>query len=372
MIDWTPSVLLCLGPGGVGKTTMAAAAGVAGAVAGERVVVLTIDPAHRLADTLGLDRTAGHGLGGGGELGNEPRLVAGPWPGELWAAMLDPDETLNDLVRRYGGAAQAERLLGNRLFATLSRSLSGMNEYMAAEKLYELYHDTRFDRVVIDTPPSRHAVDFLDSPGRLTRFVDNRFYRAVLAQRRGIARPVNLAAQRVVRLTARVVGAELVDDVIRLFADLEGLDEGFRQRAVETAALLTGDDCGYALVTTARREPIREARWILSNVENRGVNVDTVIVNRMTPRSLDPAEPIAGGRKADRALVAENAEQLQQLADDEAALVAHLTGRDLPAVLVEERNEPLRTLDDLVALATWLRDPATGEGATVANPVPRD
>lgn len=361
MIDWEPSVLLCLGPGGVGKTTMAAAAGVASAVAGERVVVLTIDPAHRLADTLGLQRHAGHGLGGGGELGNEPKLVDGPWSGELWAAMLDPTETLHDLIRRHSDAGQAERVLGNRLFATLTESLSGMNEYMAAEKLYELYHDDRFDRVVIDTPPSRHAVDFLDSPQRLTRFIDNRFYRAVLAQRRGLARPFNLAAQRVVRLTAKVVGAELVDDVIRLFADLEGLDEGFRQRAVETTALLQGDDCTYALVTTARREPIREARWILDSVRNRGTTVGALVVNRMTPASLDPDEPITGGRKADRVLLAINAEQLQRLADEEAALVADLAsaGRSgsgsLPTVLIDERNDPLRTLENLVELGADLR-----------------
>jgi anion-transporting ArsA/GET3 family ATPase len=358
VIDWKPSVLLCLGPGGVGKTTMAAAAGVAAAVAGERVVVLTIDPAHRLADILGLERRAGHGLGGGGALGNEPRLVEGPWPGELWAAMLDPAVTLNDLIRRHGGAEQAERVLGNRLFTTISESLSGMNEYMAAEKLYELHHDERFDRVVVDTPPSRHAVDFLDSPGRLTRFVDNRFYRAVLAQRSGIARPVNLAAKRVVRLTARVVGADLVDDVIRLFADLEGLDEGFRQRAVETTALLAGDDCTYALVTTARREPIREAQWILDSVRNRGTAIDCLIVNRMTPASLDD-EPITGGRRADRDLLAVNAEQLQQLADEEAELVTKLAGTSaaVPAVLIEERNEPLTSLDDLVGISAALREP---------------
>jgi anion-transporting ArsA/GET3 family ATPase len=358
MIDWAPEVLLCLGPGGVGKTTMAAAAGVASASAGERVVVLTIDPAHRLADTLGLERRAGHGLGDGASLGNEPRLVAGPWPGELWAAMLDPGETLADLIRRYGQGGQAERVLSNPLFTTMSESLSGMNEYMAAEKLYELYNDERFDRVVIDTPPSRHAVDFLDSPGRLTRFVDNRFYRAVLAQRRGIARPLNLAAQRVVRLTAKLVGAELVDDVIRLFADLEGLDEGFRQRAVETTALLAGDDCTYALITTARREPVREAGWIRDSVERRGTTVDAVIVNRLTPTAVDPDAPIVGGRRADRELLAENAEQLQQLADEESALIAELTGAELPTVLIEERNTPLRTLDDLAELAAGLRPSA--------------
>ena len=164
-----------------------------------------------------------------------------------------------------------------------------------------------------------------------------------------------------VRLTARVVGAELVDDVIRLFADLEGLDEGFRQRAVETSALLRGDDCTYALVTTARREPIREARWILDSVRNRGTTVGALVVNRMTPASLDPDEPIVGGRKADRALLATNAEQLQRLADEEAELVADLAGAGrpstaaLPTVLVDERNDPLRTLDDLVTLAADLR-----------------
>lgn len=363
MIDWDRSVLVCLGPGGVGKTTIAAATAIAAARAGERVVVLTIDPAHRLADTLGLERSGGHGLGGGRGLDNEPKLVAGPWDGELWAAMLDPAETLAALIRRHGGDGQADRVLGNRLFTTISASLSGINEYMAAERLHELHNDDRFDRVVIDTPPSRHAVDFLDSPTRMMNFIDNRFYRAVLAPRRGIVRSVNVAAQLVVRLTARLVGADLVDDVVRLFADLEGLDTGFRQRAEATAELLTGDDCGYALVTTARDEPMREARWIRDNLASRATAIDTVVVNRLTPWGRETPRPRATkGRKADREALDANLDDLAELGMQEEQLVGELIGEadastsgPIATVRIDERRDPIRTIDDLVDVASELR-----------------
>lgn len=361
MIDWDRSVLICLGPGGVGKTTISAAAGIAGALAGERVMVLTIDPAQRLADTLGLARTSGHGLGGGTGLGNEPQLVSGPWPGELWAAMLDPAETLADIIRRHGSPGQARRVLGNPLFTTIAESLSGINEYMAAERLHEFAGDPRFDRVIIDTPPSRHAVDFLNSPERLTRFFDNRFYRSVLAPRRGLIRSFNAAAQIVVRLTAKLVGAALVDDVVRLFADLEGLDKGFRQRAVEVSDLLHGPDCSYTLITTARREPIREARWIRNSLERRGTTVDTFVVNRLAPWGHQPEPPpITKGRKADRAALEENLEQLRRLGQAEGELIDELNrsrraGVTAQTVRIEERTGPVRTIDDLVELATALR-----------------
>lgn len=354
--------MICLGPGGVGKTTISAASAIAGAVAGERVVVLTIDPARRLADTLGLARPTTRTLGGGKALGNEPKLVPGPWPGELWAAMLDPAETLRDLVRRYGGREQAERVLANPLFTSITSSLSGIGEYMAAERLRELHLDPRFDRVVIDTPPSRHAVDFLDSPQRLTRFVDNRFYRAVLAPQRAFVRSVSIAARLVVRTSGRLVGAELVDDVIALFADLDGLDEGFRRRAVETSALLDGPDCAYVLVTTARREPLREARWIQDNLTRRDRSVDTVIVNRLSPAADLEGLTVTGGSKADRAALQANVDQLRGLRQQEDALVVEVTGSS-SMVAVEERATPIRTIDDLVELASRLRPlpAATGD-----------
>lgn len=343
------AVQIYLGPGGVGKTTVAASAGIAAALAGRRAIVLTIDPARRLADTLGPS---------GAGLGNEPRLVDGPWPGELWAAMLDPAATLEALIRRHGGARQAERVIDNRLFSTIAHSLSGLNEYMAAERLHELHHDERYDDVVIDTPPSRHAVEFLDSPDRVRAFLGNPFYRRVLAPRRGLARSVNVATQLFVRLSAKMVGADLLDDVVRLFADLDGLDRGFHQRATETAALLAGPECSYSLVTAARREPMGEAAWIRDTLARRSKPIDRYVVNRVTPTfGLDPDEG-----SDETGPLGRNRDELSVLIDQERMLIAELTGSlharrsapDPSIVTLEERHRPLRTLDDLTALATDL------------------
>lgn len=347
-------VLVCLGSGGVGKTTLAAVLGIAAATAGERVVVLTIDPARRLATTLGLDRADGAALG------NEPTLVDGPWPGELYAAMLDPSETIDDILEQHGSREQIERLTSNPLFATIIGSLSGSSEYLASERLHQLYNDPRFDRVIIDTPPSRHAIDFLDSPGRLTRFIDNRLYRMVFAPRRGLLKSVNSAAQLIFRLTARLVGADLVDNVIRLFNDLEGLDDGFRQRAVETAALLNGPECGYALITTPRYEPVREAGWIQESMFNRGRAIDVVIVNRLTPFGRQKPLPATTDHEPERAALAENWDQLSTLAKLEDELIDKLRSElapQVPTILLEEHCEPMRTVDDLAELAAQLKRP---------------
>jgi anion-transporting ArsA/GET3 family ATPase len=161
------SIIICCGSGGAGKTTASAAVALAGALAGRKACVVTIDPARRLADALGL-----------AELSNEPRLIEGPWPGEMSAVMLDAKRTFDDLVVRYSvDAEQAERILSNRLYRNLTSALAGTQEYMAAEKLYELHATGDFDLVVVDTPPTRNALDFLDAPGRLTRFLENRVFR---------------------------------------------------------------------------------------------------------------------------------------------------------------------------------------------------
>lgn len=363
MIDSTRPVQICLGPGGVGKTTIAAAAGMAGALAGERVVVLTIDPARRLADTLGLARPKvldTPGLGRGRAVDTEPLLVPGPWSGELWATMLDPVETLQSLIDQHGRADQTRRVRDNRLFRAITESLSGMNEYMASERLFQLHNDPRFDRVIVDTPPSRHAVDFLDSPGRLTDFIDNRLYRAVFAPRHGLLRSLNAAAQVVLRLTAKLVGAELVDDVVRLFADLEGLDQGFRERAQETSKLLHGPECGYTLVTTARRQPVGEAAWIKAQLERRSHRLDAIVVNRLTPFGPERPRATRKGSKAERRALDMNLAQLAELGRAEDELVAELAADDrgiVPTLRVVERHHPIRSVDDLVELARVLAAP---------------
>ncbi|HEX8769351.1 MAG TPA: ArsA-related P-loop ATPase, partial [Acidimicrobiales bacterium] len=163
------SVVVCCGPGGVGKTTTAAVVALEGAMRGRRSVVVTIDPARRLADALGL-----------GSLSDEPRLIdsKGRWGGELWALMLDTKSTFDTLVTKYAARPeQAESILSNRFYRNISSALSGTQEYMAMEKLFELHDQNRFDLIVVDTPPTRNALDFIDAPRRLTRFLDNRVFR---------------------------------------------------------------------------------------------------------------------------------------------------------------------------------------------------
>ncbi len=373
-------VVVCLGGGGVGKTTLAAAVAIAAARRGERVVVLTIDPARRLASTLGLDRpgdeTPGEeapGLGRSGALGNEPILVQGPWTGELWAATLDPEATMWSVLRTHVPEDRARRIVENPLFTTVVRSLSGSSEYLAAERLHQLHHDPRFDRVVIDTPPSRHAIDFLDSPDRLARFLGNRLYRLLLAPR-SVLRPMSAAAQVVVRLTARLVGADLIDNVVRLFADTDGLDDGFRRRARETSALLAGPDCGYLVITTAQREPLAEARWIVDRLGERRRHPAAVVVNRCLP--------VAGGRRpsgpddlAGLGALLANWDQLAHLNRRQRRRIADLESvlDETTAVLtVDEQLEPpisIAGLDRLAESLPGLLAPATSaaSGASAAT-----
>ncbi|MDH3299908.1 MAG: AAA family ATPase [Acidimicrobiia bacterium] len=351
-------VVLCLGSGGVGKTTVAAAIGLALADRGERVVVLTIDPAHRLADALGLESG----------LDNEPRRVsAHEGGGELWATMLDQAETFEAVVREEARTTeQAERILANPLFRNLTRSLSGTNEYMAAERLHQLHGDARFDRIVVDTPPSRHALDFLDSPGRLNRFVNHRLYRSVFAPR-GLLRTVGLGTQLVLRLLGRIVGSRLVDDVVTFFANFEGLDAGFDRRATETDRILR-EETGFVLITAPRRRALDEACWIAANVARRVGPVDAIVVNRMCPVSTDsaavrvePDEPPGG---ADGPL-AVNLRQLRALAAEEALLIddaiATIGGRPT-VVQLAERALPVAELETLRELAGDLSRWEAGQG----------
>ncbi|MEM7323159.1 MAG: ArsA-related P-loop ATPase [Actinomycetota bacterium] len=346
------SVVLCLGSGGVGKTTTSAALALALAKGGERVVVLTIDPARRLADALGL----------GGELGNEAVKLTLPKPsraadrinGEVWAAMLDPAETFEQIIRAEAGSRkQAERVLANRLFKNLTSSLSGTNEYMAAERLHQLHNDDRFDRVIVDTPPSRHAIDFLDSPGRLTRFVEHRLYRSVFAPKRSLLRPLNAGSQIIMRLLARLVGSSLVDDVISLFSDFEGMDKGFQRRASEVDALLRGPETAAILVAAPRRDRLAEASWIAGNLAARDRAVDAIVINRSLP--LDAAEAGAAMDEVSGPL-AENLAELLLLAAQEDELVTELLADvgAAPLIRVAEQAKPIRDLRGLAGLAREL------------------
>ena len=267
------SIVICSGSGGVGKTTVSAAFGVEGARLGRRTCVVTIDPARRLADALGLE-----------SLGNTPHRIEGPWPGELSALMLDPKRTFDELVRRYAETPeQAEGILANRLYRNLSGALSGTQEYMAMEKLYELAEGGQFDLVVVDTPPTRNALDFLDAPRRLTRFLGHRLFQMLLMPTRAYLRAVSVATQALLRTLSKVAGAEIVQDAVTFFQAFEGMEEGFRTRADHMRQLLARRSTAFVLVTSPRPDVVVEAGWFADKLNESGLAVDGLVVNRVHP-----------------------------------------------------------------------------------------
>ena len=281
------SVVVCCGSGGVGKTTVAATFALAAARAGRRSCVVTVDPARRLADALGVQ-----------SLPNTPTEVHGDWPGHLHALMLDSKGTFDDLVERYARTPeQAEAILANRLYQNLAGALSGTQEYMAMEKLYELVHSEEFDIVVVDTPPTRNALDLLDAPRRLTRFLENRLFRALLVPTRMSLRAVGVATQAVLRTISKVAGAEIVQDAVGFFQAFEGMEDGFRNRASAVHELLADPATAYVLVTSARPDAITEAGFFAEKLAEREVAVAALVVNRIAPSfgteagGAEPADP---------------------------------------------------------------------------------
>jgi anion-transporting ArsA/GET3 family ATPase len=284
------SIVVCCGSGGVGKTTTAAALALAAAQAGRRACVVTIDPARRLANALGVAR-----------LTNSPSRIEGPWPGQLAAVMLDAKSTFDDLVMRYSkDADQAERIMRNRLYRNLTSALSGTQEYMAAEKLYELHTEGSFDVVVVDTPPTRNALDFVDAPGRLTRFLENRIFRILLVPTRAYLKAVSAATRTLLRAISKVAGSEMVEDAIAFFQAFEGMEEGFRQRARHVEELLADPGTAFVLVASPRRDSVEEAAHFAARLAESSIPVQALIVNRVHPRfgvvdGVGAAAPVQDG-----------------------------------------------------------------------------
>lgn len=274
-------VVICAGSGGVGKTTTAAVLAIAAARRGRRSVVVTIDPARRLADALGLP-----------ELAPDPVVIdPAHWAGtqdhgggRLSAMMLDPKQTFDALVVRYAAdAQQAERILTNGFYRSISSALGGTQEYMAMEKLHELHEDGDYDLIVVDTPPSRHALDFLDAPERLLRLLDNRVFRLITAPARTGLRAAGVAVQALVRSASRIIGTAVVDDIVAFFRAFEGMEEGFRTRARRVQRLIAEPSTRFVLVTSPRRDAVEEAEHFAQAIGDHGYRVDGLIVNRVHP-----------------------------------------------------------------------------------------
>ena len=357
-------VVICCGTGGVGKTTVAASVGLAAARAGRRVAVVTIDPARRLADALGI-----------GPLGNDPQQVpatllpshsgegrvegAAEPAGELWALMLDAQATFDALVARHAtDAGQRDRILANPFYRNVSSRLSGTQEYMAAEKLYELTTDPRFDLVVVDTPPARNALDFLDAPERLSRFLDHRVYRALIAPARGYLKAVGAASQVVLRPIAKVVGAEVVADAMAFFQNFDGMEAGFRHRSTAVAAQLRDPSTSYVLVAAPRADAVAEAGWFADRLGELSLSVGALVVNRTHPvfGAGGPADAAAksvaasGARRHDLAAWWATVAEQRQVAEAEAAQIASLAAKVSPAPILTVALRPT-DVHDLAALA---------------------
>jgi len=276
-------VIVCCGSGGVGKTTTAAVLAVEGARRGRSAVVVTIDPAKRLANALGLD-----------ELSNTPREISTDrWDpkgerlpgGALSAMMLDTKSTFDALVTRYATSEeQRTRILENSFYRNISSALSGTQEYMAMEKLHELDEEGGYDLIVVDTPPSRHALDFLDAPQRLLRLLDNRIFRLLMVPTRTYLKVAGAAVQAFIRTVSRVVGSEVVNDIVAFFRAFEGMEEGFRERAKKVVALLGEPTTRFVLITSPRRDAVEEARFFAEKIGDHDLAVDALIVNRVHPR----------------------------------------------------------------------------------------
>ena len=312
-------ILVCCGSGGVGKTTSAAVLALEAAKAGRRAVVVTIDPAKRLADALGLEG-----------LTDTPSRIEGDWPGELWALMLDTKSTFDALVvANATSPEQGERILQNRFYRNISGALSGTQEYMAMEKLYELHEQTDFDLIVVDTPPTRNALDFIDASRRLSRFLDHRLFRMLTSPSRGIVKAVNVAAQTFFRTVAKVVGAEVIEDAIAFFRAFEGMEEGFRTRADRVTELLSDPQTAFVLVASPRRDTVVEAKFFADKLGEADIAVQAVVVNRMHPH-------FGGGLPE---AVRERARTLA--GTDLGGLYANLADFQLVAAREEEHLEPL-------------------------------
>ncbi|MGH2735685.1 MAG: ArsA family ATPase, partial [Actinomycetota bacterium] len=271
--------------------------------------------------------------------------------GELYALMLDTKSTFDKVVTTYAKSPeQAERILANRFYRNISGTLSGTQEYMAMEKLYELYHEGDYDLIVIDTPPTRNALDFLDAPKRLTDFFESRVLRFLLLPYMkaggGIMRMANAAATTFLRIVKRIVGADVLQDTAEFFGNLEGMYEGFKERALEVAGLLKSESCSFVVVTSPAEESVTEATFFATRLNEAGLPFGAVVVNRVHPRIGDGID-VKPRQLAKLEQGDERARLLAKLLDNEEAFMRVVT--------LEERN--LDQLARRIPRHRWVRVP---------------
>ena len=364
-------IVVCCGAGGVGKTTTSAALALAAAEAGRTVVVLTIDPARRLAQSLGLV-----------ELDNEPRRVDVPGArGELHAMMLDMKRTFDDIVVAHSAPERAQQILDNPFYQTLSSSFAGTQEYMAMEKLGQLRAGDRWDLIVVDTPPSRSALDFLDAPNRMSRFLDGTMIRLLTAPSRTGFKIASASFMFFSRIISKILGGQLLRDISSFVAALDTMFGGFRERATATYELLRRPGTWFVVVATPEPDALREASYFVDRLSAEQMPLAGLVLNRTHPptttvlsatRAEGAAEEVleAGGADAELAAGAlrVHAERMaqatreQHLADRFTSAHPEVAVRTVPAAAGDVHD-----LDGLRGMA----DALTGPDGDTPTGVPR-
>jgi anion-transporting ArsA/GET3 family ATPase len=364
-------IVVCCGAGGVGKTTTSAALALAAAEAGRTVVVLTIDPARRLAQSLGL-----------GELDNEPRRVDVPGArGELHAMMLDMKRTFDDIVVAHSTPERAQQIFENPFYQTLSSSFAGTQEYMAMEKLGQLRAGGRWDLIIVDTPPSRSALDFLDAPNRMSRFLDGTMIRLLTAPSRTGFKIASASFMFFSRIISKILGGQLLRDISSFVAALDTMFGGFRERATATYELLRRPGTWFLVVATPEPDALREASYFVDRLSAEQMPLAGLVLNRTHPptttalsatRAEGAAEEVleAGGADAELAAGAlrVHAERMaqatreQHLADRFTSAHPEVAVRTVPAVAGDVHD-----LDGLRGMA----DALTGPDGDTPTGVPR-
>ncbi|MDT4894075.1 MAG: hypothetical protein QOE97_3110 [Pseudonocardiales bacterium] len=305
----TKIVVTC-GSGGVGKTTTAAAVALMGAEAGRRTVVLTIDPARRLAQSMGLV-----------ELDNTPREVKGVADGQLFAMMLDMKRTFDDVVLEHSTPERAQQIFDNPFYQSLSSSFAGTQEYMAMEKLGQLAAANEWDLIVVDTPPSRSALDFLDAPNRLGRFLDGRMIRMLTAPARAGGRTgikvMSAGFGIFSKVFGRILGGDLLRDVASFVSALESMFGGFRERAQHTYELLKTPGTAFVVVAVPEPDALREASYFVERLSAERMPLAGLVINR-----VHRTVPVAGSEPLSAARAAAAADTLATRTSKDARVAA--------------------------------------------------
>lgn len=325
-----PRLLVVCGSGGVGKTTIAAALGVRAAIEdGKRVLVLTVDPARRLADALGLQ-----------EIGNvvvEVDVSSHDTAGRLFVGMIDTKASWDELITRVAPSADvAERVIGNQLYRNLTERFVHSHDYIAMERLYEAYLSDAYDMVIVDTPPSRNALDVLDAPQRMQDFFASKLLKFLTAP--GQSRLFSLAAKPFFVVADRILGARFLADITDFFTLFRTMEAGFVQRNAQVSGVLRGPETAFAVVTTLESAPLFEAQFLIDELQRRSYPLGLVVANR----AIDPA------------LAARATSDLQALDTS-----THQAVVDALAPLEEDRVA--RVVTEVIACATRMAAAATAE-----------